>query len=155
MQPAESMMFRQSPDGLRYEEPRWPRRARLALVGFGAAFCVVPVPFLLHDAAAFAPAAIAGAALGLIFMAVGRAQPQQLHFDARQRRIVRRCGLRREVLAFDRVTAIDVLRHTGLDAPDWFQVALHFHGRRPLHLGIFDTRVAAAQWQQRLQALIG
>lgn len=151
----EGVTFTQTPDGLRYTEPRWPRRLRLALVGFGAAFCLVPMPFLWHDAAAFALPAVAIAAFGLVVLGLGMGQPQQLHFDTRQRHIVRRCGLRRETLAFDRVTAIDVQRHTSEDGPDWFQVAVHLHGRRPLRLGIFDTHVAAAQWQQRLQALVG
>ncbi|MFG6414375.1 hypothetical protein ACG02S_10760 [Roseateles sp. DC23W] len=155
MQRHDKVLFTQTQEGLLYEEARWPQHKRLALVSFGAAFCLLPTPFLWHDAAAFALLAVVSGALGLTFIAIGLVQPQQLRFDARKRRIVRRCGLRRETLTFDHVTAITVLRHAGLEDPDWFQVCLHLVGRRPIMLGIFNTHDAAAQWQQRLQALIG
>lgn len=160
------MKFTPTADGLLYEEQRLAPGLRLLAMGFGAALFLVPYPFLLH--ARWTPLSastlLAGACvllpplLGLYFIRMGLVMPQRLRFDTRQRQIVRSTpglfGRRVETLAFDRAERVEVVRHAGIDDPDVFELVLALRGRRPLKLGVYDSRADAEQWQRRLQELL-
>lgn len=161
------MMFIESAEGLVYTEPPTPWRLRLFFFLFGGLAFVIPYPFVRHGdwASITASTLMAGAAvvapplLGLLFIAIGMAKPQQVSFD-RRRRAILRSGRRpwgsRETLSFDRVERVEVVRQPHRETPeDLFEVVLTIRGRRPIKLGAYDRRDAAAHWAGRVQATIG
>lgn len=153
--PAVGVVLAESSEGLRYEELPWPLRVRLLLIGFGAAFSLVSLLFLWHEPSTF------GVVAGLFFVAglglagLGLVPRQQLHFDRTRRQIVRRRGWSTEIMEFEQVRGVEVVRHSGMDSPDVFEVVVRLHAKRPIRLGAFDSHDVAAHWQQRIVGTIG
>jgi hypothetical protein len=162
------MSFIETPDGLAYTEAPTPWHLRLCFVGFGALAFLIPYPFLLHADWSSATASTLGAAvgvvappvLGLLFIGLGMARPQQLRFNGRRRELERSgrrpWGSRHETLAFDRVERVDVVRQPHREAADdLFEVVLTLSGRRPIRLGAYDGRDEAEHWAGRVRAALG
>lgn len=161
------MTFTESPDGLGYAEPSTPWWLRLLVFFFGGLAFLIPYPFLLHaDWTSLTGSTLAAAAgvvlpplLGLLFIGIGMAKPQQVHFDRQRRELVRSgrrpWGSARETLAFDRVERVEVVRQPYREDPqDLFEIVLTIRRRRPIKLGAYDRRDEAEHWQRRVQAVL-
>lgn len=161
------MKFTETEDGLLYAEQGAPMRYRLLFIFFGLAMLVMPYTVLLHVNGTESLGTLLVASLfvvlptwlGLFFIRVALAMPQEVHFDASRRQIKRR--QRRlfgppqvETLPFHRVQGLEVVRRKAMEDPDVIELVMNLDGRRPLKLGVYDTAQQAEQWQQRLQALV-
>ena len=63
---------------------------------------------------------------GLGLAGLGLVPRQQLHFDRTRRQIVRRRGWSTEIMEFEQVRGVEVVRHSGMDSPDVFEVVVRF-----------------------------
>lgn len=156
--------FTETPGGLLYRERLSPWVRVLALV-IGVAMFLIPIPFVQHghwrEPSAGTLVAVAGVVFavlaGVVFVAIALAGVRRIEFDLRQRRLlcttIGPLGVRRFEAGFDRIERIELVWHDGLDDPGFYEMAMHLAGRRrPLALGVYDTRDEAETWQRRVLA---
>jgi hypothetical protein len=161
------MVFTETPAGLLYTEQGIPLLLRLVAGFFGVLMFAIPYPFLVNASWQDGPLSMLVATLGVLmplltgafFIAIGLVGAQRVEFDtARRRRLLRTArgplGRRRAVIGFERVDAVELVRHAGVDDPDVHEIVLRLRGHRPIKLGAYHERAQAEHWQQRLQAMV-
>ncbi|WP_312530993.1 hypothetical protein [Comamonas sp.] len=152
--------FRDAPDGLRYAESiSGPMRLFAATIGL--AMFLIPVPFVHHAHAGLrwwqwlllAACVAVPALMGLFFLSLAGGRCLRLHFDNRQR-----CMLRHrrfpwprhpEAVPYAQIDPPSVLERSSEDGPHYV-VRLAVRGERAMHLGSFGWQAEAQDWCQRI-----
>lgn len=154
--------FSESADGLLYAEHM--SVAMRLFVGFiGVSMFVVPVPFVIHAHAGLpwyhlllvAVCVVLSSLLGVFLLTVALCRPLHLQFDKRQRQLLLTSrwplGKRCVPVPYESITGLDLLQRESEDGP-YYVVRLALNGKRPFHLGSFDSREDAEHWLARLEA---
>ena len=150
--------FRDSPDGLRYEEHiSWPMRLFVAVMGL--AMFLIPVPFLQHghwglpwwQLLLLAVCITLPVLLGVFFLCLACGRCLRLHFDQRQRCLVRhgRLPLRPRAIPYADIEPPTVLERSSEDGP-YYVLRLRVQGERAMHLSSFGLQTEAQVWCQRI-----
>ncbi|QMV72402.1 hypothetical protein HS961_05900 [Comamonas piscis] len=150
--------FRESEDGLHYAEHiSWPMRLFVAVIGL--AMFLIPVPFLQHghwglpwwQLLLLAVCITLPVLLGTFFLCLAGGRCLRLHFDKRQRCLVRhgRLPLPPRAIPYADIEPPSVLERSSEDGP-YYVLRLRVQGERAMHLSSFGLQTEAQVWCQRI-----
>ena len=150
--------FCESEDGLHYAEHiSWPMRLFVAVIGL--AMFLIPLPFLQHghwglpwwQLLLLAFCITLPVLLGMFFLCLACGRCLRLHFDQRQRCLVRhgRLPLPARAIRYADIEPPSLLERSSEDGP-YYVLRLRVRGERAMHLSSFGLQTEAQVWRQRL-----